>query len=105
MTSQRSYSGRLLTEALAPYGTDDPRGAHTKLSISLPSDLLELVRSAAAESGQSVSGTIAASLRRTLQDAEQARLDAAVAAQNEENAALAEAYVPLAAKLWSAVDW
>jgi hypothetical protein len=105
MASRRSYSGRLLAEALAPYGGDDPRGAHTKLSISLPTDLLELVRAAAAESGQSVSGAIAASLRRTLQDAEQARLDAALAAQDEENRRLAEAYVPLAAKLWSQLEW
>jgi hypothetical protein len=105
MTNQGSYPARLLAEALAPYGADDPRGAHTKLSISLPSDLFELVKAAAETSGQSVSGTIAASLRRTLQDAEQARLDAALTIQDEEGRQLAEAYTPIAAKLWSNLEW
>ena len=105
MTKARSYSGRLIAEALAPYGADDPRGAHTKLSISLPTDLLDLVRAAAAESGRSVSATIAASLRRTLQDAEQSRLDAAIAAQDAENREVADAYLPLAAKVLSKLEW
>jgi hypothetical protein len=95
----------VLAEALAPYGADDPRGAHTKLSISLPSDLLELVRAAAAQSGQTVSGTIAASLRHTLADAEQARLDAALEAQADENRQLADAYSRTAAELWSRLEW
>jgi hypothetical protein len=96
---------KAIAETLAPYGADSAAGAHTKLSVSLPTELVELVREAATESGTSVSGMIAASLRRTLEDAEQVRLDAAIEAQNEENLEWAEAYLPIAAKLWSEIEW
>ncbi len=105
MDDQRSYSMRGFAETVAPYGSDDSRAPHTKLSISLPSDLVELVRDAAAHAGLSVSATIGASLRRTLADADQSRLDQAIEAQNEENLAWAEAYGPIAAKLWSELEW
>ena len=52
-----------------------------------------------------MSATIGASLRRKLADADQARLDQAIEAQNEENLAWAEAYAPIAAKLWSELEW
>jgi hypothetical protein len=96
---------KAIAETLAPYGADAAAGSHTKLSISLPTELVELVREAAVESGTTVSGMVAAALRRTLADAEQVRLDAAIEAQNEENLEWAEAYLPIAAKLWSEIEW
>jgi hypothetical protein len=102
--SNTSTRAGLLRESVAPYSTSEPAAtAHTKLSISLPSDLLEVVRAAAAESGLSVSATIAAALRRTLDDAEQARLDAALLLDADENrewaTASAEAHARLVAEL------
>jgi hypothetical protein len=105
MSEQQSYRQRAFAEAVAPYGPSGTAGPHTKLSISLPTDLVELVRGAAAETGVSVSAMIGAALRRTLEDAEQARLDAAIEAQNEENLEWAKAYLPIAAKLWSELEW
>ena len=105
MNERWSYSAKGFAETVAPYGTDGAASAHTKLSVSLPTDLVDLVREAATESGSSVSGMIASALRRTLEEAEQARLDAAIEAQNEENLAWAEAYLPIAAKLWSEIEW
>lgn len=104
MSERWSYSTKGFADAVAPYGATEA-GPHTKLSISLPADLVEVVRAAAAESGMSVSAMIGASLRRTLEDAEQARLDAAIEAQNEENLEWATAYLPIAAKLWSEIEW
>jgi Ribbon-helix-helix protein, copG family len=97
--------GRLLRDAVAPYAASGPPAAYVKLSISLPADVVEVVRAAAAASGLSISATIAAALRRTLEDAEQARLDAALEAQNEENLAFARAYEPIAAELLSKLEW
>jgi hypothetical protein len=105
MSDHQSYQRRAFAEAVAPYGPSTSPGPHTKLSISLPADLAELVRGAAAESGVSVSAMIGAALRRTLEDAEQARLDAAIEAQNEENLEWAKAYLPIAARLWSEIEW
>ena len=97
---------RLLRESLAPYSTaDGPATTHTKLSISLPSDLVEIVKSAAAESGLSVSATIAAALRRTLEDAEQARLDAALELDAEENRTWAAASAETHARLVAELEW
>ena len=105
MDDRRSYQSKAFSEAIAPYGADSSAASHTKLSISLPTDLVELVRASAAATGLSVSATIAASLRRTLEDAEQADLDRAIEAQNQENLEWAEAYLPIAAKLWSELEW
>jgi CopG-like RHH_1 or ribbon-helix-helix domain, RHH_5 len=105
MEDRRSYQQHAFAEALAPYGIDKAPGPYTKLSISLPKDLVELVRGAAAERGVSVSSMIAAVIRWGLEDAEQARLDAAIEAQNEENLEWAKAYLPIAAKLWSEIEW
>ena len=105
MSERWSHWAKAFAEAVGPYAADDPRGAHTKLSISLPTELVELVRAAAAQSGTSVSGMIAATLRKSLEDAEQARLDAAIEAQNEENLEWAKAYLPIAAALWSEIEW
>ena len=103
--SETQARGRLLREAIAPYATAEPAAGFVKLSISLPADVVEVVRAAAAESGTSVSATIAAALRRTLGDAEQARLDAALAADRDENVAWAEADAPTAARLLSELEW
>src|SRR5712691_9356776 len=94
MSDRQSYQVRAFGEALAPYGSDKASGPHTKLSISLPTDLVELVRKAASERGVSVSGIIGAALRRTLEEADQARLDRALELDAEENLAWANAYLP-----------
>jgi hypothetical protein len=105
MSDRTSYQQKLFSESLAPYGDRATTGPHTKLSISLPTDLLELVRASAQASGSTVSATIAAALRQTLEDAEQANLDRALLAQNEENLAWAEAMLPITTKLWSELEW
>jgi hypothetical protein len=105
MEDVRSHQRKLFAEAIAPYGADNTAASHTKLSISLPTDLVELVRASAGATGLSVSATIAASLRRTLDDAEQANLERAIEAQNQENLEWAEAYLPITAKQWSELEW
>lgn len=105
MDDRSSHQRKAFSEAVAPYGADSSAASHTKLSISLPTDLVELVRASAAATGLSVSATIAASLRRTLEDAEQASLDRAIEAQNEENLAWANAYLPFARKLMEDLEW
>jgi len=64
-----------LSENLAPYLADESTGV-TKLSISLPNDLVEEVRRTARERRTSVSATIGAALRRALEEDKQ-RLDVA----------------------------
>ncbi len=96
---------RVLREALAPYGEGRSAERTTKLSISLPSELVEVVRATARESGSTVSALIAAALRRTLEDAEQADIDRALEAQAQENLDWAEAFLPITAKLWSELEW
>ena len=94
-----------LAEVAAAYGVDEARAPHGKISISLPSELIDQIRSTAAESGLSVSAVIAGALRSTIASAEQANLDAALEAQNEENLDWANAYLPIATRLWSEVEW
>jgi Arc/MetJ-type ribon-helix-helix transcriptional regulator len=96
---------RALRETLAPYGESSSPGGTTKLSISLPTDLVDAIRDTARDSGSTVSAVIAAALRRTLEHAEQADIDRALDAQAQENLEWAEAYVPIAAKLWSELEW
>jgi hypothetical protein len=103
--SEKQRRGKLFRETVAAYASSATAGASTKLSISLPTDLVEVVRAAAAQSGMSVSATIAAALRRTLGDAEQARLDAALELDREENIAWAKAAGPIHAKLMSELEW
>lgn len=92
-------------DALAPYlGVTDP-GPYVKLSISLPEPLVATVREVAAETGESVSGVVAASLRRLLDEIEQAKLDAALEADREENLAWARATAPMNALLLKDVEW
>jgi hypothetical protein len=95
---------RRLSESLAPYGAE-AEGRHTKLSISLPEELAEAARAAAAESGSTVSAVIAASLRRSILEAEQSTIDRAVELDAEDNAAWAEAFAPIAARMWDRLEW
>ena len=74
-----------IAEAIAPYGADPSTGPHTKLSISLPTELVELVREVATLSGNSVSATVAAAIRRMLAEVEQESLDRALELDAEEN--------------------
>ena len=98
-----------LAEAAAEYGaTGGPRspgGSHRKLSISLPADLLDDVHAAAAQSGVSISGVIAAALRRTLETEDQARLERALALDAEDNAAWAKDALALTARAWADLEW
>lgn len=105
MSDRQSHQRKLFSEAVAPYGSETSGTSHTKLSISLPTALVEVVRASAAATGLSVSATIAASLRRTLEDAEQASLDRALELDAEENLAWADAYLPIAARLVSELEW
>jgi len=95
----------MLREVLEPYATVEPTTAFVKMSISLPADLAALVRTSAAESGSTVSAMVAAALRRTAQDVEQRRLDAALEADAEENVAWADAFAAMNAKLLSELEW
>ncbi len=103
--SENDLRVRALRESVAPYAGSPAREGVTKLSISLPTDLADTVKAAAAESGLSVSATIAAALRRTLEEAQQARLDAALELDREENLAWARAYQPITARLWADLEW
>ncbi len=96
---------RQFRESVAPYSTEEAVVAHRKLSISLPVDLVEVVKAAAAESGLTVSATIAAALRRTLVDAEQARLDAALVLDADENRDWAAAGAETHARLVTELEW
>ena len=103
--SETRVRGRLLRDAVAPNASGEPATSFIKLSISLPADVVDVVRAAATDSGMSVSATIAAALRRTLGDAEQARLDAALEVDRDENLAWAEATAPIAGELLADLEW
>ena len=94
-----------LAETAAAYTSGPPAAGHSKLSITLPTDLADQVRQAAEASGTSVSGVIAAALRSTISRADQDRIDEAIEAQNAENLAWAEAFVGPTAQMWSKLDW
>jgi hypothetical protein len=94
-----------LAETATTYTSDPALAAHTKLSISLPSDLAEQVRLAAAESGVSVSGVIAAALRRSIAGVDQERLDRALELDAEANAAWASDALALTARAWADLTW
>jgi hypothetical protein len=95
---------RLLHESLAPYATE-PGVGHTKISISLPTQLVEAARAAAAESGSTLSAVIAASLRRSITEAEQATIDRALELDADDNAAWSEANASVAARIWERLEW
>lgn len=61
--SRSVTSGRRLAEIVAIYGPDAGRGTHGKISISLPSDLIDQVRAEASAAGLGVSAVVAAAIR------------------------------------------
>src|SRR5262245_7596289 len=96
--------GRLLRESVAPYSSE-AEGRHTKISISLPTELVEAARAAAAEHGSTVSAVIAASLRHSIREAEQAAIDRSLELDADDSAAWAEAYASVTAKMWERLEW
>jgi Arc/MetJ-type ribon-helix-helix transcriptional regulator len=92
-------------DALAPYLSSTEAGPFTKLSISLPEPLISAVREVSDSTGVSVSGVIAASLRRLLDEVEQARIDRALDEDREENLAWARATAPGDALLLRDIEW
>lgn len=92
-------------DVLAPYLSATEAGPFAKLSISLPEPLITAVREVADSTGVSVSGVIAASLRRLLDEVEQARIDRALDEDREENLAWAKATAPVHARLLAEIEW
>jgi Arc/MetJ-type ribon-helix-helix transcriptional regulator len=92
-------------DALAPYLSSTEAGPFTKLSISLPEPLISAVREVSDSTGVSVSGVIAASLRRLLDEVEQARIDQALDEDREENLAWARATAYGDALLLRDIEW
>lgn len=101
----RTRRAHALAETAAAYGASRPAAAHSKLSITLPTELVEQVRAAAEASGTSVSGVIAAAVRSAIARADQDRIDAALEAQNEESLAWSRAFLPSTARIWSEIEW
>jgi len=94
-----------LAETAATYGSAQAAASHSKLSITLPTELAEQVRQAAEVSGTSVSGVIAAALRSAIATTDQARIDQALEAQNDENLGWAKAFTDASARIWSQIEW
>src|SRR3954468_8235273 len=94
----------VLAETAAAYGPA-PTARHVKLSITLPEELVEEVKAAAAESGTGVSAVIAAAVRRALAEAEQTRLDRALELDADDNAAWANDALALTARAWADLRW
>ena len=94
-----------LAETVEVYGVERVDRGHTKLSISLPVELAEEVRLAAAATGLGVSGVIAAAIRGSIATADQARLDRALELDAEANLAWANAALALTARAWADPEW
>ncbi len=94
-----------LAETVAAYGAAVGATAHVKLSISLPADVVAEVRAAAADTGMSVSGVIAAALRSLIATAHQGRLDRALDMDADDNAAWAADALALTARAWADLEW
>lgn len=93
-----------LAETAAAYRSTRPE-PHTKLSISLPTDLVEELRVAASESGLGVSGLVAAAVRQSIAAGEQARLDRALELDADDNAAWARDALAMTARAWADLEW
>lgn len=93
-----------LAEAAAAYHADRS-ATHTKLSISLPTPLVEELRTAATESGESISGLVAAAIRRSIEVAEQERLDRALDLDAAGNDAWARDALAVTARAWADLEW
>lgn len=105
MSETSSYLGIGVAEAVTPYGADGSGAPHTKLSISLPSDLVAVIRQVAEQSGLTMSATIGACVRRTLAEVEQERLDRALELDADDSLAWATAQLPAVARLWESIEW
>jgi hypothetical protein len=92
-------------EALEPYLSGAHAGPHSKLSISLPADLLASIKDVADATGTPLSAVIAAALRRLVDEAEQVRLDRALQLDADENVAWAEAGAGVHAGLFGELEW
>ena len=92
-------------EALEVYLSQPSSGPYRKLSISLPADLLAALREVADATGTPLSGVIAAALRRLVDEAGQARLDAALRLDADENVAWADAGAAVQARLIGELGW
>ncbi len=101
----RTQRRHALAETAATYGAAPETAAHVKLSISLPADVVAEVRAAAADTGMSVSGVIAAALRSSIATADQGRLDRALSLDAEDNAAWAADALALTARAWADLEW
>jgi len=93
-----------LAEVAETYRTERA-AAHTKLSISLPTSLVDELRTAATETGESISGLVAAAIRRSIDTAEQERLDRALALDAADNEAWARDALALTARAWADLEW
>ncbi len=94
-----------LSETAATYGPDSAGAKHEKLSISLPTDLVQQLREAAGESGLGVSGIVAAALRQSIAAVQQGRLDRALELDAEDDAAWANDSLALTARAWADLEW
>ena len=99
-----AVAGHALAETAQTYGVD-PRGSHTKLSISLPTELVEQLRVASSESGVSLSGVVAAVIRRSIASADQERLDRALELDAADNEAWANETLAMTARAWANLEW
>lgn len=93
-----------LAETASTYGAARP-GGYTKLSISLPTELVAQVQAAATETGTGVSGVIAAAIRHSLATSDQARLDRALEFDAEANEAWANDALAMTARAWADLEW
>jgi hypothetical protein len=105
MTETRSLEPRTFAETVAAYATDDTKVPYTKVSVSLPAELVELVRRSSEGTGLSFSAVVASALRQFAETVEQESLDRALELDAEENLAWANAFLPFTAKLWSELEW
>ncbi len=94
-----------LAETAATYGGTAASVPHVKLSISLPAELVDEVRAAAADTQSSVSAVIAAALRSSIATSDQAWLDRALEMDAEDNADWASDALVLTARAWADLEW
>ncbi len=96
---------RAFAETVAAYGPGEAKVPYTKVSVSLPTELVELVRRSTKGSDTTFSAVVAAALRQFAETVEQESLDRALELDAEESLAWADAYLPITAKLWSELEW
>ena len=85
--------------------TPEHRSRARKLSVSLPEDLAALVERRAAEHSVPFSSELAELVRRELATEEQARVEAALELDAEENLRFARAAAPIAVESLRSLEW